>query len=129
MARIRPTFPESFVPKKSEARTEKTYYDFLSQLPCVVTGREGVQICHLSFSRPELGHFGRGRGTKVASRWCLPMTPECHERQHSGSEAAFWDEVGVSPHLTALVLYGLYSEFGDDGLEMARKIILERRLK
>ncbi len=129
MARIRPTFPENFVAKK--AKKDADYLAWLHDLPCASTGVTfDIQAAHVSFPALEYGAFGRGKSSKASDMWALPLTASEHARQHArGDERSYWSDVGRNPHLLCLVLFGLFTQYGDDGLEMARKIILERRLK
>ena len=111
-SRVAPVQQPHF-PKRKPAKS-KGYLAFLHRLPCVITGRFGVQACHLSYAAPEYGHYGRGKQTKAPDRWALPMVPEQHAAQHDlGDERLFWQQKGVTPHLLALVLWGLWSSDGD----------------
>lgn len=105
-------FSQPYFPKRKQAKS-KGYLAFLHRLPCVITGRTGVQACHVSFRAPQYGHYGRGKQTKAADRWALPMTPEMHAAQHAMGERDFWLKHGVDPHLLCLVLWGLWSADGD----------------
>lgn len=111
-SRIAPA-AQSHFPKRKQAKS-KAYLAFLHSLPCVVTGRFGVQACHVSFAAPQYGHYGRGKQTKAADRWALPMTPEQHSTQHGMAERQFWSDRKINPHLLCLVLWGLWSADGDD---------------
>lgn len=102
---------------------EKTYFGFIAQLPCCVSGVFGVQVAHLSSASPEHGHYGRGKGTKVHHRWTLPLSPALHDEQHRGGEMTFWKAKGIDPHALALKLYGLWSEYGQDAVEPACRLI------
>ncbi len=118
--------PAVFQPRPKKERgsgAEKAYFGFIAQLPCCVSGRHGVQVAHLSTAAPEYGHMGRGKGTKVHHRWTLPLAPDLHDRQHSGNEMRFWREEGIDPHLLALKLYGLWTEFGDEAVAPASRMI------
>lgn len=101
------------------------YRSFVSSLPCVITKMPGVQVAHLSWSRPEVGHFGRGKSQKASDRWVLPVSPHLHDRQHAmGDERAFWAGYSIDPHLACMILWGVWSDYGDDAHEHAVKIIM-----
>jgi hypothetical protein len=102
-----------YFPKRKPAK-KADYLSFLHSLPCVVTGRHGVEAAHVSFAAPEYLHYGRGKGTKADDRWALPLSPEAHRDQHSHNERDWWARQGIDPHLLALVIYGAWSAMGDD---------------
>jgi hypothetical protein len=108
---------------KRKAQKSKNYLSFIHRLPCVVTGRTAVEAAHLSSAAPQYGHYGRAKGTKVSDRWVLPLAPEEHRAQHAGNEMAYWQSVGINPHMLALTIYGLFSEMGDDAEPFASAII------
>lgn len=117
--------PSAFQVPKRKAVKEKDYLGFIATLPCIVTMKSGVQVCHLSFSAPEYGHYGRAKGSKAHDRWTLPMAKEMHDKQHSMNERVFWDQhVRINPHVACLVLYGLYNEAGMDALDQAVACIM-----
>lgn len=98
---------------------------FCHELPCVLSFQCAVQAAHISFARPELGHYGRGKGTKVSDRWILPLSPTLHMEQHAhGDERGWWESKGVEPHLLCLAIYGIFKEIGpEDGRDEAERII------
>lgn len=101
---------------KAKPRKKPDYLRWLHELPCVVTGRYGVQAAHISFAAPEYGHWGRGKGTKAPDLFALPLCPEQHELQHSGklgSEKEFWQHVGINPHHLCVVLWAIYSAYDE----------------
>lgn len=122
MARVAPQKDAFVIPKRKPVKS-KDYLAFIGALPCVITGRSGVQVCHLNFARPDLGHFGRGKQTRAGDRWCLPMIPEKHAEQHTGNEKEFWRKHGIDPHVVALVLWGLFSDAGMDALDDCRVLL------
>lgn len=113
-------------PKRKAAKS-KDYLSFLHLLPCIVTGQHIVQAAHVSFAAPKYGHYGRGKGTKAPDRWALPLREEEHRRQHSMNEQDYWDSVGIDPHQVALVVWGLFSDMGDDALPFAAAVIHSAR--
>ncbi len=116
---------EAYFPK-AKSKKDKGYLAWLHQLPCVVTGRYGVEAAHLSYANPRYGHYGRARGTKASDLWALPLCPEEHRIQHSGSEITYWSEVGENPHSLAVVLWAIYSQYGDEGTPFAVSAIMQR---
>lgn len=108
---------------KRKPQKSKGYLSFIHRLPCVVTGATIVEAAHLSAAAPQYGHYGRGKGSKASDRWVLPLSPVEHRRQHSGNETAYWESVGINPHILALTIYGLFSEMGDDSEPFASAII------
>ena len=107
---------ESILTKPPKPVVSKPYIDFIHDLPCVVTGRYGVEAAHLSTTNPAYGHTGRGKSQKAGSRWILPLVKDQHERQtwfgNSGrGEMAYWHEVGIDPHQTCNALYATFREF------------------
>ncbi|GAB4351332.1 MAG: DUF968 domain-containing protein [Oricola sp.] len=109
--------------KKTAPVKRDSYKRWIATLPCVITKSYGVQVAHLSFSRPELGHLGRGKQTKASDRWVLPLAVALHEEQHAGSEREFWRRYGIDPHIACLVLFGIWSDYGRDATEHAERII------
>jgi hypothetical protein len=110
------------IPKRRAVKS-KPYLAWIHELPCLITRQYGVQAAHLSFTNRAFGHYGRGRQTKAGDRWVLPLSPRMHDEQHSGSEEAFWSRYGINPHLACVILWGVFSEVGNDGLEEAVAII------
>lgn len=119
---IHQTFPKR-KPEKS-----KDYLAFLHELPCVVTGRYGVEAAHLSYAATEYGHYGRGKQSKASDRWAIPLNADLHREQHCMNEAAFWRAKGINPHVLALTIWGLFTEHGTDAIPYATAIINQRVL-
>ncbi|MDX3926785.1 MAG: DUF968 domain-containing protein [Shinella sp.] len=107
-AAVRDPAPPQRRPKK-----RRDYLAFLHHLPCVVTGRHGVQAAHLSYSNIFHGHFGRGKGTKAPDRFALPLCPEEHALQHSMNERAYWESKGIDPHALANTLFGIWNDYDE----------------
>jgi hypothetical protein len=97
----------------------KKHLEFVSRLPCIITGRGPVQVCHIRF--PSIAHDKRqtGKGEKPDDRWVLPMTPEMHALQHSGNEQKFWEGHGIDPLATAQLLYACSGDI-QEGLKVIR---------
>ncbi len=112
---------------KSKPRKSGAYLEFVRSLPCVVSGAREVQAAHLSYANPRYGHYGRGKGSKSPDRWALPLSAAEHARQHSGSEESYWRSVGINPHVLALVIFGLWSDLGEDAEPFATAVINQAR--
>lgn len=109
---------------KAKAVKDKGYLSFIHELPCIVSGRIGVEAAHISFANPIYCHYGRGRGTKASDAWCIPLRADFHAKQHSGSEREFWHEIGIDPHATAAALWMAYSTLGDEAVRFATARIM-----
>lgn len=118
----------TYFPKRKSPKNAG-YLAFLRKLPCCVTGSRPVEAAHISFADPYWGHYGRARGTKAPDRWALPLSPEEHRKQHSGSEHSYWENLGYSPHSLALALWGLYTEMSEDAEEFAIALIMGRVMR
>lgn len=106
------TTPFEPTPKKRPAK-RKSYLAWLHSLPCVVTGRHGVEAAHVSFAAPLYGHYGRAKGTKAPDRFALPLSKAEHVRQHSMNEQIYWLSVGINPHELANTLFGIFSDYDE----------------
>lgn len=125
--RVRPMQTQPYYVAKSKPKKNRDYLAFLHLLPCVVTGsRVNIQAAHISFPNAPLGHYGRARGLKASDRWTLPLSADEHARQHSMNERDYWAGVGIDPHVLALSIYGLWTEFGDDAAPKAEAVINQR---
>lgn len=80
-------------------RKHKRYLQWLHELPCVVSGREGegVQAAHLRAGNLDYGKPQSGGQQKPSDMWCLPLWHEEHAKQHSMNEEAYWAAVGIDP--------------------------------
>lgn len=122
--RIAPVTP---IREKAKPVKDKSYLEFLHELPCVITGQTQVQAAHLSSEAKEWGHKGRGKGQRASDRWCLPLSPVAHTEQHSGAEMAFWDRHGINPHALACALYAKWCELDGDAVSECTEIIINAR--
>lgn len=99
---------------RGRSKKDAGYLKWLHQLPCVLTGRYGVQAAHISYTATRWGCYGRGKGTKVSDLFALPLNAESHALQHSGklgSEESFWAHYGIDPHELCVVLWAIYSQY------------------
>lgn len=128
VARVKPSdqpcvrFGKATAPVKS-----KDYLSWLHSLPCIVSHVAPIQAAHLSTPNETYGHLGRAKGRKASDCWALPLSKELHDKQHDGNEMRFWRSHRIDPHIAALVLHNIYSTQGDDGTELAQRMILEGR--
>lgn len=105
----------------------KDYLSFIHELPCVVTGKGGVEAAHLSTANPLYGHLGRGKSQKASDRWVLPLSQAEHRRQHDMNEEEYWKSVAINPWALACIIYGIWSEHGENGVEIAIRAIRETK--
>jgi hypothetical protein len=98
--------------KHSRPVKEKSYLVWLHDLPCIVTGRLGVEAAHISYPAPAYGKLGRAKGQKESDRWAVPLCAEEHRNQHSMGERTYWALQGIDPCLVALALHGAYPNTG-----------------
>lgn len=114
----------AYFPKRKPSKSA-SYLSWLRSLPCVITGRYGVEAAHVSFPAPNYAHYGRAKSSKASDRWALPLSADQHRAQHNMNEAEFWREAGIDPHIVAMVLWGLWSEMGEDATEAATAVIMQ----
>lgn len=107
-------------PPRRRADKKPAYVSWLHQLCCAVTGREtDLQAAHVSYPMAWYGHYGRGRGTKAPDLFAVPLCQEEHARQHSMGEKAYWKMQGIDPHLLALTLFAIHSNY-DEAISVER---------
>jgi len=69
---------------------------YIRRLPCAACGRPGPSdAAHVRTADPARAKRQTGMAEKPSDRWTVPLCRPCHERQHSGSEAAFWSALGI----------------------------------
>jgi len=77
---------------------------WLRKLPCAACQRPATEMA-LNESA-HVDHGGdKGMGTKASDRFCIPLCPECHERQHSEGWLTFERKL---PQSSAVILSNLY---------------------
>lgn len=113
---------------KSKPVKRGAYLDFIRRLPCAVSGTRPVEAAHLSTANPPLGHWGRGKGSKVSDRWTLPLSPDAHIQQHRMNELGFWASHGIDPHVLALTLFGIWSDLDEDEALIRAEAIINQGL-
>lgn len=116
--------PREEPPKRRPAK-RADYLSWLHELPCCVSGRNEVQAAHVSYASPWHGHYGKARGTKAPDLFALPLSVDEHARQHGMNEEVYWLSVGIDPHLLALTLWGIFSNYeGFEATERAKSRIM-----
>lgn len=75
---------------------DNAHLSYVRRLPCASCGIAGpCDAAHVRMPDLSRGKRYTGKGEKPSDRWTVPLCRPCHERQHSGSEAAFWDALGI----------------------------------
>ena len=116
------------VAQRAKPAKSKGYLAWLHGLPCVVSGQSPVEAAHVSYANPAFRASGRGKSQKASDRWALPLHPDLHREQHSMNEREWWLSKGINPHLIGSILWGLWSERGDDATAEAERIIRSKAL-
>ena len=98
---------------KQKAKKSAPYLNYIRQLPCCVTGVMGVEAAHVSYASPWHCAYGRGRGTKVADRWAVPLSSYEHRQQHGMNEHDYWASKQICPHELALTIHGIWTELDE----------------
>lgn len=99
---------------------------FIRTLPCVVTGREGVEAAHVRFGSIPHGKRPTGMSEKPDDKWVLPLSPEEHRAQHGMNEQRYWQAKGIDPLVVAALLWAASGdeEAGRNIVENARRLTL-----
>lgn len=110
--------------KASRGRVrDRGHLAFIRRLPCACCQAAAPNdAAHLRMAAADRGKPHTGAGRKPDDHWTTPLCRTCHERQHSGSEARFWAEIGIDP---ITLCRDLYAVSGND--EAAVRIIREAR--
>lgn len=88
---------------------------YLRRQPCATCGWAGPpqsDAAHIRMASPERGKLPTGMQVKPSDRFAVPLCRPCHERQHSGSEARFWSELGLDPFEIAEAHFSTYKNEG-----------------
>lgn len=85
---------------------------FVRRLPCACGCGASApsDAAHVRMAAPDRGKPFTGMQVKPSDRWTLPLARPCHERQHAGSEAAFWSAIGIDPIDLCERLYAVSGE-------------------
>ncbi|WP_221722729.1 DUF968 domain-containing protein [Ochrobactrum sp. SFR4] len=108
--------------KHTQSFKDEKHLTFIRSLPSVVSGNWPVEACHIRSGSADHHKKVTGKGQKPSDCWTLPLTPEEHRDQHSGSEMAFWLRHGINPFEIADKLYQVSGD-----RETALSIILNAR--
>lgn len=106
--------------EKDKRREYPKHLAFIRLLPCVITGRMGVDPAHIRTGSATHKKKHTGKGEKPSDCWVVPLCREQHDRQHSMNEMAFWNEAGINPFELAEQLFRVSGD-----LDAGRKIIKE----
>ncbi|WP_273785671.1 hypothetical protein [Brucella intermedia] len=93
--------------KDTQSFKDDNHLAFIRTLPSVVSGVWPTEACHIRTGSAEHNKKKTGKGQKPSDAWVLPLTPEEHREQHSGSEIAFWNRHGINPFDLASKLYAV----------------------
>lgn len=102
--------------QKRPRRTDDAHLKWLRTLPCIITGSRPVEAAHIRYADPAYGKRDTGKAEKPDDRWCLPISPDKHREQHSGSEREFWAKHSIDPCRVALALHAISGD--DDAAEI-----------
>ena len=105
------------IPKQEIIRDDK-YRRWIASLPCLVTGRDDVQCCHLRHNS------NAGMGRKPSDSRCVPLSCGEHAKQHATSELKYYYNYGGVERAIVLAKE-LYKIRYDD--EKAHNLIMEWR--
>lgn len=64
-----------------------------------------MEAAHVRLGSIPHGKREVGAAEKPSDFWVVPLTPEAHRTQHSGSEAYFWQANDIDPIVIAALLY------------------------
>ncbi len=113
--------------RQPRQRDEK-HLAFIRQLPCLVTGRTPVEAAHVRYADVTRGKPHTGKGEKPDDRYAVPLHWETHREQHSMSERRFWEQRGIDPVKTALLLFGVSGDV-EEGEKVIRLARMNRNLR
>lgn len=121
-----PKHPEAFMvdrtSRKQPRMEDAGHLAFIRKLPSLVSGVYGCEACHVRYGSMLYRKKTSAKGMKPDDAWCVPLTPEEHRDQHSGSEALWWKEQGIDPLAVAQALYEVSGQ-----IEEGKKIISAAR--
>lgn len=122
-----PRHPEAFTldgrTKQKQARKHSSaHLAFIRDLPCLVTGARPVEAAHIRFADARYFKRGVGGAEKPDDKWCVPLSPAEHRRQHDMNEQEYWAATGIDPVFVAALLW---AHSGNE--EIAEQIIAQAR--
>ncbi len=110
--------------KEHSHKKDEGHLAFVRKLPCLITGRYGVDPCHVRYGDPLYKKPRTGKATRPDDCWVVPMIREKHHEQHGMSELLFWKQQGIDP---LAVARDLYAVSGDE--EAAKRILTVARVR
>lgn len=85
---------------------DEEHLDAIRQCPCLSCGHDPcATAAHLRISSAEHEKKNAGIGAKPSDRWTTPLCHDCHMKQHSEGENAFWKRLALDPFKIADALY------------------------
>ena len=79
---------------------DKEHVKFVAKQPCLICGRRPADAHHLRFAQH------RALGRKVSDEFTVPLCRGHHREAHRcGDEAAWWENTGIDPTITARSLW------------------------
>jgi len=101
---FRPEGPGQRQPRERDNK----HLAFIRRLPCVGCGSPGpCDAAHLRAGDLNIGKRPTGKAEKPSDRWTTPLCRDCHARQHTGAELAFWQALGIDPFDLCQALYAV----------------------
>lgn len=101
---FRPEGPGQRQPRERDNK----HLAFIRRLPCVGCGTAGpCDAAHLRAGDLQIGKRPTGKAEKPSDRWTTPLCRDCHSRQHTGAELAFWQTLGIDPFDLCQALYAV----------------------
>lgn len=110
-------------PKADRGRVrDNGHLAFVRRLPCAACPHPGpCDPAHLRLADAARGKPYTGKGVKPDDRWTTPLCRPCHERQHSGSETAFWSALGIDPISLCEAIYAVSGDY-DAAVRAIRRV-------
>ena len=85
------------------------YLKFVRQLPCLITGRHGVDAAHVRYSSLRYAKRQTGMAEKPDDRWAVPLEHNRHlYEQHNMDERAFWKGWNIDPLQVSSELHSIF---------------------
>ncbi|MBD3817893.1 MAG: hypothetical protein IE912_03125 [Brevundimonas diminuta] len=101
---FRPEGPGQRQPRERDNK----HLAFIRRLPCVGCTSPGpCDAAHLRAGDLNIGKRPTGKAEKPSDRWTTPLCRDCHTRQHTGAELAFWQALGIDPFDLCQALYAI----------------------
>jgi len=121
--KITPSHPGQREPRQFD----KLHKGRIAQLPSILSGRKGVEVCHVRYADAAHKKKLTGMRIKPDDMWCLPLTTEEHrtgpDAQHGDGEREWWEDNGIDPLQACKDLYAISTN--DDYDEGERLHLME----